>query len=156
MPLLDLPGWVQTLGVAASGGLATELVRALRSRGEHKSKERLSLQDGEERFRVTLLAENTTLWERLDRLEDRVMELVENERKCDERNRDLETEITVLREKNDELRRDLDAITTALDAQSKRIISDSSAERRVNRESLRTLRDGIGQAIDAQKARHGS
>lgn len=156
MPLDGIPWWANALGGLIGGSAITEGIRALKARGQAHSTERLTLQQGEAEFRSTLLAENRAQRERLDSLEERVMDLVENERKCDERNRDLESEIIVLRDKNDELRRDLDAITSALDAQSKRIISDSSAERRANRDSLRSLREGVAQSIEAQKARHGS
>ena len=156
MPLDGIPWWANALGGLISGGVIAKLIDATRERGKTLSGERISLREFEERLRASVLHENADLRSRLLSLEGRLMDLVENERKCDERNRDLEAELVVLRDKNDELRRDLDAISSALDAQSKRIISDSSAERRANRDSLRSLREGVAQNIEAQRARHGS
>lgn len=156
MPLDGIPWWANALGGLIGGSAITEGIRAMKARGQAMSTERLTLQQGEAEFRSALLAENREQRERLDRLENRVMELVENERKCDERNSELEAEVGALRERNDELRRDLDAISSALDEQSRRIISESSSERRANRESLRSLREGVAHNIDVQKARHGS
>lgn len=148
MPLSDIPWWANAAAGLISGGALAKLIDAVRARGESQSNERLTLQQSESKFRAMLIEENRSQRERLDRLEERVMELVENERKCDERNRDLEAEIITLRDLNDELRRDINALTTALDDQSRRIISD--------RESLRSLREGVAHSLEAQKARHGS
>lgn len=155
MPIPEI-SWGSIVAGLLSGGVLAKLIEAARERGKAIHGERMSLREFEERLRASVLHENADLHSRLMNLEGRVMELIENERKCDERNNELESEVGALRERNDELRRDLDAITSALDEQSKRIISDSTAERRANKESLRTLREGVAHTLSEQKARHGS
>lgn len=156
MPIDQIPWWANAVGGALGGGVLIKMIEAFRDRGKTLSHERLSLREFEERLRSSVLHENEGLRSRLEHLEERMGELLEAERKCDERNRELKAEVGALREKNDELRRDLDAITSALDEQSRRIISESSSERRAHRDSLRTLRDSVAHTLDAQKARHGS
>lgn len=125
MPIPELPTWITTVGAIAGGGLLTELVRAMRARGQALSTERLTLQQSEADFRATLIAENRDQRRRLDDLEARVMELVENERKCDERNRELESEIVELRERNEELQKDIDALAAKVSRRAKDIVADS-------------------------------
>lgn len=104
---MPLPSFLADAALVGAGGLLAEVVRAIRSRGEHKSKEKVSLQQGEAEFRTMLLAQNSKQQEEIDKLREAIEALRTKHQNdldeakasaaaCEERNERLEERIAEL------------------------------------------------------------
>lgn len=93
---MPMPSWLSDVAFVAIGGLAKSLVDAVRSRGERKSREKLSLQQGEAEFRAMLLKQNEKQQEEIDKLKNTVERMEKAMDDCENRNRKLEERIAEL------------------------------------------------------------
>lgn len=125
MPIDQIPWWANAVGGALGGGVLIKMIEAFRDRGKTLSHERLSLREFEERLRSSVLHENEGLHSRLEHLEERMGELLEAERKCDERNRELEDRVETLARENAALKEDLEALSKLVTEEARKSTVES-------------------------------